>query len=300
MSVSSRLTAVFNSSPEIPFNDKSRLVFFSDCHRGDNGWADDFANNQNLHFYALEHYLKKGFTYFELGDGDELWKNRRFSDIRYAYKHIFWRLSEFYGKRRLYMLFGNHDREHANRKIVARTLSRFKNDRTGGIEPLFPGIEFHEGLVLRHAPSGGKIFLVHGFQGDLINDRLWKLGRFLVRNFWRPLQMLGVHDPTSPARNNRKRGKLERKIQEWIVANRQPVVFGHTHKPSFPKPGKPPFFNTGSCVHPRCITGIEIEGGAVRLIKWTVTAGDEGDLRIKRYVLAGPRKVKSLFGDRAS
>jgi len=43
MSVASRLSEVFESSGEIPFDDSSKLVFFSDCHRGDNSWTDDFA-----------------------------------------------------------------------------------------------------------------------------------------------------------------------------------------------------------------------------------------------------------------
>ena len=81
MSVSSRLTEVFQSAPEIQFDDTSRLIFFSDCHRGDNSWADNFSKNQNVYFRALEYYFNEGFTYFELGDGDELYENKYFSDI---------------------------------------------------------------------------------------------------------------------------------------------------------------------------------------------------------------------------
>ena len=32
-----------------------------------------------------------------------------------------------------------------------------------------------------------------------------------------------------------------------------------------------PFFNDGSCVHPRSITGIEIENGEISLIKWEIS-----------------------------
>ncbi len=50
MSVSQRLTEVFNTSMEVSFNDTSKIILFSDRHRGDSGWADDFADNQNIFF----------------------------------------------------------------------------------------------------------------------------------------------------------------------------------------------------------------------------------------------------------
>lgn len=54
---------------------------FSDCHRGDGSFADDFANNRNIYMHALNQYYKNDFQYIELGDGDELWENLFFKDI---------------------------------------------------------------------------------------------------------------------------------------------------------------------------------------------------------------------------
>ena len=81
MSISSRLTAVLTEARKqpIPFDDTSKLIFFSDCHRGDNSWADEFARNQSLYFFALKNYYDQGFTYIEIGDGDDLYKNKHFS-----------------------------------------------------------------------------------------------------------------------------------------------------------------------------------------------------------------------------
>jgi len=76
LSTAKRLTEVFEMAEEVPFDDSSKIVLFSDCHRGDNGWADDFAHNQSLFFFALEHYYAQGFTYIEIGDGDELYENK--------------------------------------------------------------------------------------------------------------------------------------------------------------------------------------------------------------------------------
>jgi hypothetical protein len=65
----------------ILFDDSSKFIFFSDCHRGDNSWADNFSPNQLLMFHALTYYYDQGYTYIEVGDGDELWENRDFRTI---------------------------------------------------------------------------------------------------------------------------------------------------------------------------------------------------------------------------
>ena len=45
----------------------SRLVVFSDAHRGDGTGADDFAANSLIFKCALDYYLAAGFTLIELG-----------------------------------------------------------------------------------------------------------------------------------------------------------------------------------------------------------------------------------------
>ena len=78
-----------------------------------------------------------------------------------------------------------------------------------------------------------------------------------------------------------------------ILKNRLKVtVVGHTHRPRFPEPGDIPLFNDGSCVHPRSITGIEIEKGSISLIKWQINTTDDGTLRVVRILLEGPQKLK--------
>jgi UDP-2,3-diacylglucosamine pyrophosphatase LpxH len=295
MSTGKRLTEVFESAREIPFDDSSKFILFSDCHRGDNSWADDFAHNQNLFFHALNYYYEEGFTYIEIGDGDELWENKRFADIRQAHSHVFWLMSKFHKENRFYLIWGNHDMEWKNRKSVEKHLYRYYNDRTRRYEPLFDGIEVNEGLVLRHSGTDNRIFLIHGHQGDLICDSLWWFGRFLVRNLWKHLQLIGVKDPTSPAKNLKKRRRVEKEIVEWTKANNQIVICGHTHRPVFPDEGEPPYFNTGSCVHPRCITGIEVQNGEIMLIKWWVKPRADGALYVTREVLEGPKKLQSFF-----
>jgi UDP-2,3-diacylglucosamine pyrophosphatase LpxH len=291
MSTGRRLTEAFETALEIPFDDSSKFIFFSDIHRGDNSWADDFAHNQNIFHHALKYYYKKNFTYIEIGDSDELWENRKFPDVRQTYSHIFTLIREFYLKNRLYLIYGNHDNERKNPNKVKNTLYRYYDLSKRKYEPLLEGIEVHEGLLLRYSDTGGKIFLVHGHQGDLINDRFWWFGRFLDRFLWRQLQLLGLRDPTRPAKNFKKQKAVEKKITRWVEKNNQMIIAGHTHRPRLPDIGAPKYFNSGSCVHPRSITGIEIENGEIALIKWFVKSNSEGVLYISREVLVEPKKL---------
>lgn len=71
---------------------------------------------------------------------------------------------------------------------------------------------------------------------------------------------------------------------------------GHTHRPVFPPPGETPYFNVGSCVHPRCITGIEIENGLLVLVKWFINANEsDGTLCIDREEKVEPSKLQDFF-----
>ena len=72
---------------------------------------------------------------------------------------------------------------------------------------------------------------------------------------------------------------------------KQMLIAGHTHRPMFMKQD-PLYFNTGSGVHPRCITAIEINCGQIELVKWYINTKKDGTLFIDRKVLAGPIKLK--------
>jgi UDP-2,3-diacylglucosamine pyrophosphatase LpxH len=295
MSVFSRLTQVFESSKRIPIDDSSKIILMSDCHRGDNSWADDFARNQNIYFAALSYYYKKGYTYIEIGDGDELWENRSFDVIRRAHSDVFWLLSRFHADRRLYLIWGNHDIVKSYKSYLEKRFYRYYDVRSRRHEPLFDNVKTYESLVLTYENANNKIFVVHGHQGDLLNDYLWPLARFLVRYVWRNLELIGFNNPTSPAKNYSKKLAVEKRIIEWIRVNNQMLIAGHTHRPIFPRKGEPLYFNTGSCVHPRCITGIEIVNGMIALIKWCIKAKDDGTLFVTRDILAQPRSLKEIF-----
>jgi len=290
-----RISEVFESAEEIPFDDSSRIILMSDVHRGDGGWADDFSKNQNLYFAALTHYYNDNYTYIEIGDGDELWKNKQLSDIIYVHSHAFWLLSKFFNEGRFYSIFGNHDMVKRDSKFVKNNMYQYFDERKKMHLPLFENIIVHEGLVLRHTATEQKILLIHGHQVSLIDYELWRLSRFLVRYLWRPLESFGVNDPTSTAKSYNKKNAVEKQLIEWVTQENHMLIAGHTHRPRFPEVGEPPYFNDGSSVHPRCITGIEITDGNITLVKWDVKTKIDGTLFIGREILAGPRKLKDYL-----
>ncbi len=251
MSTIKRISKVFESAEEIPFDDSSKIVLMSDCHRGDGNWSDDFSKNQNVYFGALTHYYYNDYTYIELGDGDELWENKRLSEIKLEHRDVFWLLSKFYNKDRLKLIFGNHDIVKGNDMFVKDNLYSYFDEPNKKYIPLFKNIKLHKGLILRHAVTKNKIFLIHGHQVDFINYKMWRLTRFLVRYLWKPLNFFGVNDPTRTAENYHKKQAIEKKLIEWSIEKKQMLIAGHTHRPMFPEVGDPPYFNDGSCVHPR-------------------------------------------------
>jgi predicted phosphodiesterase len=292
MSSNSRLTHAYKNAKIVPFDDTTRFILFSDCHRGDNSFADDFANNRNIYFHALKHYYKEGFQYCELGDGDELWENLHFEPIFEAHKNVYELLRLFHLENRLHMVWGNHDMVYKDQQYVNKHLSSYFEPIDGKDKELFQGITCHEALVLKHSVTNQELFLTHGHQADWWNYRFWRWSRFLVRVLWTPLQIWGIADPTSPARNYKELIKLEKRIKKWILHNDfRMTIVGHTHRPRFPEPGDIPFFNDGSCVHPRSITGIELEGGNIALIKWQIATTEDGILRVVRVLLEGPQRL---------
>jgi len=292
LSSNKRLSKAYRNAKILDFDNDSKFILFSDCHRGDNSYADDFANNSNIYSHALRNYLENDFTYIELGDGIELWENLYFNEIFEAHKNSFMLLREFHLKNKLHMIWGNHDMTLKSEKKSTKLLDSYFDKITGTDKDLLKGLIFNEGIVLEPEGFNKNILLIHGHQADFYNYVWWKWSRFLVRVLWKPLQVVGIKDPTSPAKNFKELIKVERRLKKWILANNnQMVIAGHTHRPRFPEPNELPYFNDGSCVHPRSITGIEIVDLKISLIKWHIISKKDGTLQIVKSVLEEPRDI---------
>lgn len=291
MSCNRRLNKAFKNVPVLPLGAESQYVLFSDCHRGNGTHNDNFLKNQHLYFAALKDYYRRGFTYIELGDGDELWENRNMEQIKEVHSDVFWLLSRFYKENRLYMIYGNHDMVKKYSSFTRKKCSTYYCSSSRCQAALFPGITFYSGLVLRNETNGKSLYLTHGHQASLLNSTLWPVSCFLVRYVWKPLEQIGILDPTSAAKNYTTKQRSEQRLEAWAKQYGRTLITGHTHRPML-APEDSLYLNTGSCVHPRCVTCIEIHGEKLTLAKWYMGTRERGSLYVEREVLA---EQSSLF-----
>jgi UDP-2,3-diacylglucosamine pyrophosphatase LpxH len=256
-----RLIKAYHAALRVPFDDHTPLVIFSDHHRGDRSKLDPFAANDGLFVQALQHYFDRGFTYIEAGDGDELWKGWRFADIERAHSPVFDLLHRFQRQDRLHLLYGNHEGLAA-----------------GGYQQDKGGLPAREALVLERLRTSQRLFIVHGHQADPRNDQSTLWSRRFVRHLWTPMQSLGLASLSGPAHpvSSSATESISRRIKDWSAMQRQLVICGHTHRPVFAQPGASLYFNTGACLYPGQITGIEIVSGAIQLVRWITPSLNEG------------------------
>ena len=272
-----QIDKALTEAPVISTEVHPRIVVFSDCHRGCGNWSDGFLPNKTIYEAALRYYFNNNFTYIELGDGDELWENRHFSDISIIHSDTFDMLRQFRDAGRFFMVWGNHD--------------RVKSQPGSCAEPLSSATE---GLIIECGNDSchSSYHLIHGHQPDPLNNQLWKLSRWLVRYLWRPLELCGFKDPTSAARNYDKGKLVEQRLISWCRKNSASLMAGHTHRPVLTgtdESGKGwRYCNSGSCVHPDTITCIEMDRGQISLIKWATCADASQYIHVCRHVISGP------------
>ena len=282
-----------------------RVIIFSDHHKGAGDDADDFKQCAQTYRTALEHYRDSAFTLIILGDSEELWECRP-AEVTSTYEEIFELEQPFHLEDRLLRIFGNHDDEWCYPEMVALHLEPF----FPGIQvEEAMKVDMH----VNHAGIGS-IFLVHGHQGTTLGDRLGGLSRLVVRFIWRPIQRLSNLKSTTPATDWKLRSKHDIAMYNWAVdQDGILLIAGHTHKPNFPTrtqveyfsemyteisripeaipaqelnrlradlefaeaQTKPCYINTGCCsFSDGDITGIEIESGEIRLVRWSSKEGE--------------------------
>lgn len=286
VSAQGRITKAFTDALVLPLNQNSRYVLFSDCHRGSGNANDNFQKNELLYLAALEYYFQQGFTYLELGDGDELWENRSFQKIKEMHRQSFETMAKFYAAGRMYLLYGNHDMVKKSSEFAEAYGQTYYCERTFCERPLFPGIRFYAGIILRDEQKKKDIYLTHGHQAETLNSIFWRVSRFLVRYIWKPLESIGVPDPTSAAKNNTRKKEAEKRLARWAREKGHILITGHTHHPMLGSE-ESPYFNTGSCIHPGGITGIEIENRCITLVKWSLGTREDLSVCVKREILGG-------------
>ncbi|MCI9378747.1 MAG: hypothetical protein HFI06_09570 [Eubacterium sp.] len=259
MSCEKRIERAVAGSVTLPLDRCSRYVVFGDCHRGTGNMSDNFLRNKHLFAAALEQYAANGFFYLELGDGEELWENRSKDRIKECHSDVYDVFCCLKERGRYCRIYGNHDLE---------------------LKGNLP-----EGIILKNREGGRDLCIIHGHQADFFNSTCWRLSRFLVRYLWKPLELFGVNDPTSAARNYRKVHKYEKRMVDVAKKKDVYLLAGHSHRPHL-MDGEL-YVNAGSCVHPQGITAIEIEHMRMSLVKWVMGNKKDGTLYVEKQVLQG-------------
>lgn len=281
-----------------------RFIIFSDQHKGTKDFDDDFRNNAQNYVGALTYYYKENYRFINLGDAEELWKNTA-DEVTKSYADVLTAEALFHTQGRYYRTFGNHDLLWKNNLDVLLYLKNIFSS------PL----PVYEGIVLRTAIEGDSpvdIFCTHGHQGDKMSDNN-ALSTWIIAHIWAPIQRFLQVNVNTPSNDFTLRNKHNRLMYEWSsFRNNILLITGHTHKPVFasgkysdapvhkintPKAAedvKPCYFNTGCCCFSDGdITGIEISGGFIRLIKWCLEHGKPARKVLEEKLLA--EIVKDLF-----
>ncbi len=257
-------------------SEEAKFIIFSDQHKGDRSAADDFKNAENNYATALDYYFAKGFTFINLGDSEELWKFSA-DKILPANENILSKEAAFQPAR-FYKTFGNHDLIWKNKADVFLWLRKY----------FAMPLVINEGILIKikTATSELKVFLTHGHQGDTMSDNN-SFSTWVVAHLWLPLQRYLNININTPSNDFSLRNDHNIMMSEWSGEQQNLLLItGHTHVPVFASgryfdhpsnniPGKiqhlikPSYFNTGCCCFDDGdITGIEIENGFIRLIKW--------------------------------
>ena len=254
----------------------AKFIIFSDQHKGDRSKADDFKNAETNYKTALEYYFQNGFTFINLGDSEELWKFS--ADKILPANEVVLKSEAAFQPDRFLKTFGNHDLMWKNKADVFIWLRKY----------FAMPLVINEGILLKikSLTSELKIFLTHGHQGDTMSDNN-AFSTWVVAHLWLPLQRYLNININTPSNDFSLRNEHNIMMSEWSGAQKNLLLItGHTHVPVFASgryfnhpanhiPGKeqhlikPSYFNTGCCCFDDGdITGIEIENGYIRLIKW--------------------------------
>ena len=288
----------------LDIDQNSKVIIFSDQHKGSRNDADDFALSESTYLTALAYYNDNKFVYCSLGDSEELWKNQLLGVLKHN-KKTFDAEKEFLKRKAFIKVFGNHDLYWDNDPLAGFNLEKIYGEK----------VRIYEGAILKYKVKSADltIFLTHGHQGDLQSDGNW-FSKWFVSNIWAPFQSYLKINPNTPAFDNQLKSAHNSIMYSWTAKQSDLVLItGHTHQPVFnslthlervyirldeaKKSGdkatvqkfeaellagkisgetsprieasKNTYFNTGCCCYSDGdITGIEIQNGKIRLVKW--------------------------------
>jgi predicted phosphodiesterase len=290
--------------PVIEFDDTHQFIIFSDQHKGTKGGSDIFALAESNYVSALDYYNQQNYTYINLGDGEELWENA-IPRVKRKNKPSFVKERLFADRNAFIKIFGNHDLYWDNDPLAPIFIERIYGQKLKIYEGAILQTRIDGKLLdifLTHGHQGDQqsdgnwfskwfianvwgplqMYLQLNLNTPSVDDHLKTLHNTMMFN-WSAQQadMLLItghtHQPVFESLTHLER--MYRKLDIAQAQNNKPAeteirnlidkhVVQGSALPSF-KGYKPTYFNSGCCCfNDGDITGIEISGGCIRLIKW--------------------------------
>lgn len=290
---------VFDMQPD------DKFIIFSDQHKGARDYPDDFALAEKNYLAALAHYHRENFHYINLGDSEELWENLMESVIKHN-KATFEAEKAFILSESFTKIFGNHDLYWDNDPLAGLNLNRIYGKKIPIYEGAILRTTIANkklNIFLTHGHQGDLQSDGNWFSKWFVSTIWAPLQSFLRINpntpaydnqlktehnsmmySWQIKQqntslITGhTHQPVFASLTHLeriylklKRATLSNNQQEIDLLNAElkKRIREGDEAPEF-KQYKPGYFNSGCCCFSDGdITGIEIENGVIRLIKWS-------------------------------
>jgi predicted phosphodiesterase len=290
----------------IPFEEHTgKFIIFSDQHKGARNGADDFMLAEPNYLAALDHYCKNDFFFISMGDNEELWENS-LGRVKKYNEATFEAEKNFIAKNRFVKIFGNHDLYWDNDPLAWYQLKTIYGEKIkvyeGVILPVTIGARALQ-IFCTHGHQGDASSDGNWFSKFFV-ARIWApLQAFLRINPNTP-----AYDAELKTLHNNIMYEWSAQQKDMLLITghtHQPVFTSLTHlerlfrklqtaKRDNDTKGvneieieikklekkfaaisldylsmKPSYFNSGCCCFSDGdITGIEIEEGFIRLIKW--------------------------------
>ncbi|MCC6286382.1 MAG: metallophosphoesterase family protein [Chitinophagaceae bacterium] len=282
-----------------------KIIIFSDLHKGNKKRSDDFAPAEQNYLAALDYYNREGYTLIMLGDSEELWKFNLFTVQKYNHPS-FDAEKKFLHRKALIKVFGNHDIFWHDDPFAKLQLLNTYGQTIKVYEGIILRHHLQEkniNIFLTHGHQGDGQSDGNKFSAWFV-AKIWApLQSYLELNINTPatndilktehnqfmcewssqqenlLLVTGhTHQPVFESLTH-----LERLYKQLLIARQQndttaiaklqeEIAFRrqeYDHVSEDYLHVKPTYFNTGCCCFSDGdITGIEIENGAMRLIKW--------------------------------
>ncbi|WP_316829288.1 metallophosphoesterase [Pedobacter aquatilis] len=294
-----------------------KFIILSDQHKGARDFADDFSLAEKNYLAALDYYEAEKFHYINLGDSEELWENLLESVIKHN-KKTFEAEKLFIRRKAFTKIFGNHDLYWDNDPLSQFNLNRVYGEVIRIYEGTILRFDFDGKVMdifLTHGHQGDlqsdgnwfskwfvstiwaplQSYLKINPNTPAYDNQLKTLHNTFMYNWVQGQQNIALitghtHQPVFASLTHLER--LYVNLTKAVSAqNEADIALINTELDKLAAKGeKPPllnkyraaYFNSGCCCfNDGDITGIEIESGMIRLIKWSYQRSDMP----QRYIL---------------